>query len=196
MGVIAPYMLNTIVLKPGEAIFLAANEPHAYETHVLCRLRLEFSFTIPCGCTMFPLTHGCCGVVVHSAFRFRRYLSGDCVEVMACSDNVVRAGLTPKLRDVPTLCSMLAYTYVRLRFLVPCLCFMPVCLLPPLPLPRFCRCFCFPLHPSLVMCACFFACLSEQCGTSAGSARQGHRGGRCCFQERRTAHVHLPGARV
>ncbi|KAF6149715.1 hypothetical protein GIB67_017448 [Kingdonia uniflora] len=28
---------------------------------------------------------------------------------MATSDNVVRAGLTPKLRDVPTLCSMLTY---------------------------------------------------------------------------------------
>ena len=37
------------------------------------------------------------------------YLDGDCVEAMACSDNVVRAGLTPKLRDVPTLCSMLTY---------------------------------------------------------------------------------------
>ena len=38
------------------------------------------------------------------------YLSGDCVEVMANSDNVVRAGLTPKLIDVPTLVSMLDYT--------------------------------------------------------------------------------------
>lgn len=38
------------------------------------------------------------------------YLSGDCVECMACSDNVVRAGLTPKFMDVPTLCSMLDYT--------------------------------------------------------------------------------------
>lgn len=28
---------------------------------------------------------------------------------MACSDNVVRAGLTPKFKDVPTLCSMLTY---------------------------------------------------------------------------------------
>ena len=28
---------------------------------------------------------------------------------MACSDNVVRAGLTPKLIDVPTLCEMLIY---------------------------------------------------------------------------------------
>ncbi|XP_031830410.1 mannose phosphate isomerase [Nomia melanderi] len=37
------------------------------------------------------------------------YLSGDCVECMACSDNVVRAGLTPKLKDVPTLIEMLTY---------------------------------------------------------------------------------------
>jgi len=37
------------------------------------------------------------------------YLAGDCIECMACSDNVVRAGLTPKLRDVDTLCSMLTY---------------------------------------------------------------------------------------
>ena len=29
---------------------------------------------------------------------------------MACSDNVVRAGLTPKFKDVPTLCEMLNYT--------------------------------------------------------------------------------------
>ena len=38
------------------------------------------------------------------------YLAGDCVEVMANSDNVVRAGLTPKLIDVPTLVNMLDYT--------------------------------------------------------------------------------------
>ncbi|XP_076398177.1 mannose phosphate isomerase isoform X2 [Megachile rotundata] len=37
------------------------------------------------------------------------YLSGDCVECMACSDNVVRAGLTSKLKDVPTLIEMLTY---------------------------------------------------------------------------------------
>lgn len=33
----------------------------------------------------------------------------DCVECMACSDNVVRAGLTPKYIDVKTLCSMLNF---------------------------------------------------------------------------------------
>lgn len=37
------------------------------------------------------------------------YLKGDCVECMACSDNVVRAGLTNKYKDVDTLCSMLTY---------------------------------------------------------------------------------------
>ncbi|XP_028026153.1 mannose-6-phosphate isomerase [Bombyx mandarina] len=37
------------------------------------------------------------------------YLSGDCVECMACSDNVIRAGLTPKHIDVPTLVDMLDY---------------------------------------------------------------------------------------
>lgn len=37
------------------------------------------------------------------------YIYGDCVECMALSDNVVRAGLTPKFRDVSTLLSMLTY---------------------------------------------------------------------------------------
>ncbi len=66
VGIFAPYLLNHILIQPGEAFFMAANEPHAY-------------------------------------------LAGDCVECMACSDNVVRAGLTPKLRDVDTLLSMLTY---------------------------------------------------------------------------------------
>ncbi|KAJ2797895.1 Mannose-6-phosphate isomerase, partial [Coemansia guatemalensis] len=39
------------------------------------------------------------------------YIFGDCVECMATSDNVVRAGLTPKLRDVPVLVEMLTYDY-------------------------------------------------------------------------------------
>lgn len=37
------------------------------------------------------------------------YLSGELMEVMATSDNVVRAGCTPKLKDVPVLLSMLGY---------------------------------------------------------------------------------------
>lgn len=34
---------------------------------------------------------------------------GNCVECMATSDNVVRAGLTPKFKDVATLVDMLTY---------------------------------------------------------------------------------------
>ncbi|XP_035422595.1 mannose-6-phosphate isomerase isoform X2 [Cygnus atratus] len=67
IGCFAVYFLNLVRLEPGEAMFLAANEPHAY-------------------------------------------LQGDCVECMACSDNTVRAGLTPKFIDVLTLCEMLNYT--------------------------------------------------------------------------------------
>ncbi|CAK9056465.1 unnamed protein product [Durusdinium trenchii] len=37
------------------------------------------------------------------------YISGDIVECMACSDNVVRGGLTPKFKDVDVLCEMLNY---------------------------------------------------------------------------------------
>lgn len=37
------------------------------------------------------------------------YLHGECIECMACSDNVVRAGLTPKFKDISTLIDMLDY---------------------------------------------------------------------------------------
>ncbi|KAI9219242.1 RmlC-like cupin domain-containing protein [Blastocladiella britannica] len=40
------------------------------------------------------------------------YLSGDCIEVMATSDNVVRAGLTPKFKDLDTLLTIGAFTAV------------------------------------------------------------------------------------
>ena len=67
VGVFCAYLLNYCTLQPGQALFLAANEPHAY-------------------------------------------ISGDCAEVMATSDNVIRAGLTPKWKDVDTLCDSLTYT--------------------------------------------------------------------------------------
>ncbi|PNS96432.1 hypothetical protein POPTR_017G115500v4 [Populus trichocarpa] len=66
IGVISAFFLNYVKLNPGEALYLGANEPHAY-------------------------------------------LHGECVECMATSDNVVRAGLTPKHLDIQTLCSMLTY---------------------------------------------------------------------------------------
>ncbi|TCD61646.1 Mannose-6-phosphate isomerase [Steccherinum ochraceum] len=44
-----------------------------------------------------------------SAGEPHAYISGDMVETMATSDNVIRAGLTPKLRDVPNLVNGLTY---------------------------------------------------------------------------------------
>ncbi|THH29910.1 hypothetical protein EUX98_g4294 [Antrodiella citrinella] len=44
-----------------------------------------------------------------SAGEPHAYISGDIVETMATSDNVIRAGLTPKLRDVPNLVAGLTY---------------------------------------------------------------------------------------
>ncbi|XP_076064185.1 mannose phosphate isomerase [Oratosquilla oratoria] len=66
VGCFSIFLLNYIVLQPGESMFLGPNIIHAY-------------------------------------------LLGDCIECMACSDNVVRAGLTPKYQDVDTLVSMLQY---------------------------------------------------------------------------------------
>lgn len=71
IGCFCVFVLNYVTMKPGECIFMGANEPHAY-------------------------------------------LRGECIECMALSDNVVRAGLTPKFRDVKTLCGMLTYdTYTH-----------------------------------------------------------------------------------
>lgn len=46
------------------------------------------------------------------------YLWGDCVECMSLSDNVVRAGLTPKFKDVETLLDMMTYRDDHLDTLV------------------------------------------------------------------------------
>jgi len=48
------------------------------------------------------------------------YLSGDCVECAAVSDNIVRAGLSGKHKDVPTLLNMLTYRDDMLSELLRC----------------------------------------------------------------------------
>lgn len=68
IGLFVLFFLNYIKLEVGEAMFLKADDIHAY-------------------------------------------LSGDIIECMAASDNVVRAGFTPKFKDVDTLVSMLTYSY-------------------------------------------------------------------------------------
>lgn len=47
------------------------------------------------------------------ANKLHAYLKGECIECMACSDNVIRAGLTTKYRDVKTLINMLDYESVK-----------------------------------------------------------------------------------
>jgi mannose-6-phosphate isomerase len=68
VGLFVLFFLNYVKLEVGEAMFLKADDIHAY-------------------------------------------LSGDIIECMAASDNVVRAGFTPKFKDVDTLISMLTYSY-------------------------------------------------------------------------------------
>ncbi|KAH6627274.1 mannose-6-phosphate isomerase [Chaetomium sp. MPI-SDFR-AT-0129] len=67
-GLFVLFLLNFVTLQPGEALFLQADDIHAY-------------------------------------------VSGDIIECMASSDNVVRAGFTPKFKDVDTLVNMLTYNY-------------------------------------------------------------------------------------
>ena len=47
------------------------------------------------------------------------YLAGDLIECMATSDNTVRAGLTPKYKDVQTLVAMLTYEQRKVAPLLP-----------------------------------------------------------------------------
>lgn len=72
IGLFVFFFLNFITLEPGEAMFLKADDIHAY-------------------------------------------VSGDIIECMASSDNVVRAGFTPKFKDVDTLTKMLTYSYAPIE---------------------------------------------------------------------------------
>lgn len=86
IGIFCPFLLNYVELSPGEAIFLGAGEPHAY----LSGGQLPH---------LSPM-------LVHTDID--RYIV-DIIECMANSDNVIRAGLTPKLRDIPNLVNTLTY---------------------------------------------------------------------------------------
>ncbi|KAI2606516.1 mannose-6-phosphate isomerase [Hypoxylon fragiforme] len=72
IGLFVLFFLNFVKLSPGEALFLKADDIHAY-------------------------------------------LSGDIIECMAASDNVVRAGFTPKFKDVQTLVDLLTYNYAPIE---------------------------------------------------------------------------------
>ena len=68
IGLFVLFFLNLVKLEPGQAMYLKADDIHAY-------------------------------------------ISGDIIECMASSDNVIRAGFTPKFQDVDTLTSILTYDH-------------------------------------------------------------------------------------
>jgi mannose-6-phosphate isomerase len=72
IGLFVLFFLNYVQMQPGEAMFLKADDIHAY-------------------------------------------VSGDIIECMAASDNVVRAGFTPKFKDVQTLVDLLTYDYAPIE---------------------------------------------------------------------------------
>ncbi|KAJ5605580.1 hypothetical protein N7510_008361 [Penicillium lagena] len=71
-GLFVLFFTNFVTLPPGGALYLQADDIHAY-------------------------------------------ISGDIVECMATSDNVVRAGFTARFKDVPTLVDMLTYNYAPIE---------------------------------------------------------------------------------
>lgn len=68
IGLFNLFFLNFVKLEPGQAMYLKADDIHAY-------------------------------------------ISGDIIECMASSDNVIRAGFTPKFQDVNTLTDILTYDH-------------------------------------------------------------------------------------
>lgn len=64
---------------------------------------------------MVPMSHIATSLAVRTFDELFKVLVSlttslsDCVECMAKSDNVIRAGLTPKFRDISILCSSLNY---------------------------------------------------------------------------------------
>ena len=52
-------------------------------------------------------------VTLVNFFQTSLFAFSDCIECMACSDNVIRAGLTPKFRDVESLCRLVKYSFVK-----------------------------------------------------------------------------------
>lgn len=81
---------------------------------LLIRLNKQFPDDIGLFCGGLLLNH--CRLKAGEAIFLRAkdphaYISGDIIECMAASDNVVRAGFTPKFKDVKNLVEMLTYNY-------------------------------------------------------------------------------------
>uniref|UniRef100_A0A0K0DWK6 mannose-6-phosphate isomerase n=1 Tax=Strongyloides stercoralis TaxID=6248 RepID=A0A0K0DWK6_STRER len=76
-------------------------------------LKMEQDFPGDVGCfALLYLNHiilepgECC---YYAAEEIHAYLSGECVECVGCSNNTIRAALTPKYIDIDSLCEVLNY---------------------------------------------------------------------------------------
>ena len=103
VGCFCLFLLNVVSLSPGQSLYLGPNIPHAYISGGE-RERGEGTREREGGGNKRERGGETPYVILHIS------LSSDVVECMANSDNVVRAGLTPKYRDKTTLCDMLHYT--------------------------------------------------------------------------------------
>ena len=83
------------------------------QKEVLTQLHASFPYDRGCLCLYFlnymELKPG--EAIFLEALTPHAYIEGDCIECMALSDNVVRAGLTPKLIDVKTLQEITNYKF-------------------------------------------------------------------------------------
>ena len=86
-----------VLSEPLRALLLRLAEQYPGDAGIFCALVLNYLVLADGEAIFLP------------ANTPHAYLAGDCVECMASSDNVVRAGLTPKYRDIGTLLRMLDY---------------------------------------------------------------------------------------
>lgn len=98
----------------------AENEPATFDklapklAELILRLNKQFPNDIGLFCGCLLLNHVVLNVgeaMFLQAKDPHAYISGDIIECMAASDNVVRAGFTPKFKDVKNLVEMLTYSY-------------------------------------------------------------------------------------
>ncbi|CCF60474.1 hypothetical protein KAFR_0K01190 [Kazachstania africana CBS 2517] len=88
--------------------------PNAALPDLLLRLEKQFPGDVGLFCGGLLLNH--CKLNAGEGIFLKAkdphaYISGDIMECMAASDNVVRAGFTPKFKDVKNLVEMLTYSY-------------------------------------------------------------------------------------
>ncbi|XP_035825437.1 mannose-6-phosphate isomerase [Aplysia californica] len=124
-GCFSIYFLNVLHLTPGEAVFVNTSVPHAYisgekngedishlEGEVFLKVYEDYPGDRGCFSIYFlnvlHLTPGE-AVFVNTSVP-HAYISGDCVECMASSDNLIRGAFTQKHMDIDTLIEMLDYS--------------------------------------------------------------------------------------